>query len=201
MTWAAVVAACVFYAGGTRGSFAAAPFVGMMMAILGVLAFSAVITYLFAARRIPKPKEIPLLFAGSLVFGLVASGIYYSLGVVVYDLAHWTFQPSVSTWDRVFGCLLALVFGVLLFSFRFHYRTFYGLTEAIVGLAIAYSKVRQISGREALLSFDAGLGLLTASVYLIVRGFDNMFEGVNGSRKDRLIARIQVFLERRKHEP
>jgi hypothetical protein len=62
-----------------------------------------------------------------------------------------------------------------LFYFRLRLRSVYGVTEAMAGLAVA--------GQRAPTEFVLGDGtfyfaVLTAGVYLVVRGFDNIHQGL-----------------------
>jgi hypothetical protein len=103
--------------------------------------------------------------------------IYYSIGVVIRDLFSFIKTSQLSgKWlisTTVFGILL---FGLLLFYFRLYFRCVYGLTETVIGVFIAVDKVTNQNFTE---STDSTfyLAILTASLYLIVRGFDNIHQG------------------------
>src|ERR1700682_1350931 len=73
--------------------------------------------------------------------------------------------------------LATAIAGAVLFAFRLHARALYGFTEAIVGLLIAGQRAA-VETRWPIedLSFD--LAVLTAGVYLVVRGLDNVHQGL-----------------------
>lgn len=62
---------------------------------------------------------------------------------------------------------------------RYWYRMSYGLTEAGVGLYLAWVKWTTTTGPFGDLSKDTAFmtGLLTASIYLVVLGLDNVQTG------------------------
>jgi hypothetical protein len=77
--------------------------------------------------------------------------------------------------------------GTMLFWFRLRHRSAYGITEALVGLYIAAQKVQQLSqaaGQTKPPGVDLAFALLTASVYLVVRGLDNVHQGMYRDPKD-----------------
>lgn len=119
------------------------------------------------------------LIPGTFVFG----ALYYSLGASAYDFVKWL----IRLWDQPYtGPFLvsATVFlvGVGLFWFRSRCRGVYGLTEVVVGLSIAsYKYVEASSGSHATATSDTNLliALLTAGVYLVVRGLDNIQQGLS----------------------
>ena len=61
----------------------------------------------------------------------------------------------------------------LLFPFRLRYRCLYGVSEACVGLAVAANHAWPGAGIGA----EFYLTVLTAGVYLVVRGLDNIHQG------------------------
>jgi hypothetical protein len=78
-----------------------------------------------------------------------------------------------------------LAIGLVLYWIRVKFRFAYGATEAAVGVIFA---VYRIFPAELAIPPDPSfyLALLTASVYLVVRGADNMHQGWN-ERKDPLV--------------
>jgi hypothetical protein len=75
------------------------------------------------------------------------------------------------------GSVTALL-GAAFFMFRLKQRLLYGLTEALAGIAVAAHRVSL--ERDAGLPTDTGFyfAVLTAGVYLVVRGLDNMHQGL-----------------------
>lgn len=77
------------------------------------------------------------------------------------------------------GVGITLIAGLALFGMRSWYRISYGATETLVGLYLAWMKWTTTTGPLGELSKDTVFmtGLLTASIYLVVRGMDNMQTG------------------------
>jgi hypothetical protein len=131
---------------------------------------------------------IVLLFivAAAIIFGIS----FYSSGVPLKDFFLWLLKPSVSKNKTAFFAVLGtLILGGLLFFWRLRFRAIYGLTEAIVGLWVAAYRV---SFQELSLDkISSYMAILTAAVYLVVRGFDNIHQGIYKDPKDR--AAIWLF--------
>ncbi|MEB2774560.1 hypothetical protein SYJ56_04540 [Algoriphagus sp. D3-2-R+10] len=70
---------------------------------------------------------------------------------------------------------IILAIGLAIFYFRFHLRALYGLIEVVLGIIIGTAKVSE--NLEKLESSSFYIAMLTASIYLVVRGFDNMHQG------------------------
>lgn len=79
----------------------------------------------------------------------------------------------------VMGTLLV---GGMLFLFRQSYRALYGLTEVLAGVSVALSREHSPDANFHESSFY--LALLTAGVYLVVRGLDNIGQGIDGPAPD-----------------
>lgn len=73
--------------------------------------------------------------------------------------------------------LFVIIVAGFLFVFRQKFRFWYGLSESLCGIIVAISKSE--SSISAMLNPSYLLLILTASIYLIVRGFDNMHQGIN----------------------
>lgn len=135
--------------------------------------------------RLPKLSDLPGLL-GIVIFIPFAAAMYYALGAAVIDAFRWMISPtSVSTKYTILTMFMVFVVGSILYTIRFVYRSLYGLTEAIVGLAV--------SGQKVINSGDTGfsdpafyIAILTAGVYLVVRGFDNIHQGITKEPKDKI---------------
>jgi len=75
---------------------------------------------------------------------------------------------------------------VLLFLFRLKARWLYGCSEAVAGFYAAYGLATSTTGNQHGPAFF--FGLLTAGVYLCVRGFDNVHQGIEQGPTDWLWA-------------
>jgi len=119
------------------------------------------------------------IVAAAILLGL----FFYSLGAPLKDFFLWLLQPSVSKRKAVLLVVLAtLILGGLLFLWRLRLRAIYGLTEAMVGLWVAADRV---SVQELSLDkISSYLGILTAAIYLVVRGLDNIHQGIFKEPRD-----------------
>lgn len=130
-------------------------------------------------KRGEKPKYLWLALVGPLLLMTLVGLMYYSVFVGAKDIFLWV-DPKLtsSVWRAVFiGFAVALV-GSALYWFRVNFRFTYGFHEVAAGIGIAAYHAYKASGVPS--SWDSGiyLALVTAGVYLVVRGFDNMHVGV-----------------------
>ncbi len=115
---------------------------------------------------------------------LTAGMSYYSIGVSLKDSFLWLVSVSHTIQGTIiYIILLCLILGISLFYFRLKRRVTFGFIETLTGLLIA--------GYKAYSDFDKGmqntdfyLAILTASIFLVVRGADNMHQGWNAEKKD-----------------
>ncbi|WP_127805867.1 hypothetical protein [Hydrogenophaga sp. NH-16] len=97
----------------------------------------------------------------------------YGIGVVARDAYPWLLTELSGQGPVVVG-LAALLFGLLLFAVRQWSRILYGVSEVIVGVVVA---VYRHAPGSSIWNPDAFLLLLTAGIYLVVRGLDNIQQG------------------------
>lgn len=90
----------------------------------------------------------------------------------------------------IVGIVAVASSGFALFFFRLIFRVLYGVSEVAVGVGLAAHKINSEFTGVSDLRFDLFLFLLTAAVYLIVRGLDNIHQGFTKEPKDKFIARI-----------
>lgn len=131
----------------------------------------------------PAPKR---LYDLSAAFFVGASGSI-SLGAATYalfipfaDIFLWLFSSvTLKTTSAIAISILTLVLGCLLFFFRHRCRCIYGVTEVMAGLFIAGYKFSETEATKALTDPNFYLVMLTAGVYLVVRGLDNVHQGMD----------------------
>lgn len=112
---------------------------------------------------------------------------YYCLGVVVKDLYAWLPRPSYGKPISLFLAGVATgVVGLALFLFRLRFRFVYGLSEVLVGVLVAVHRLTGESSQPGSTSAALYLAILTAGVYLVVRGLDNMHQGLTRAPIDPL---------------
>ncbi|MBE7416711.1 MAG: hypothetical protein HS128_03005 [Ideonella sp.] len=75
--------------------------------------------------------------------------------------------------------------GVFAFWIRLRVRMFYGVTEVAAGLVVALWQVQNVEPGKPVLEFGPLLAMLTAGVYLVVRGLDNVYTAWNAEKPDR----------------
>lgn len=125
---------------------------------------------------------LPMIF----LVPIFASIIAYSSIVLAFDFVSAANQAKNA--NQI--AFLALIFGFFLWLFRFHCRSTYGLSEALMGGYFAWHTVgANIWKSES----DMYLAVLTAGVYLIVRGLDNIEQGLE---KDKLVTYLKSLKQR-----
>ncbi|HXD92960.1 MAG TPA: hypothetical protein VNX01_07075 [Bacteroidia bacterium] len=153
-------------------------------AILIIIALVFIVsTIKFGYRNQPKAeiRIAGLLLLPTLFFIPL---IYYSISVSVKDLYFWILSPEHHNGFRMFSIsVVTFYLGFTLFYIRYKARAIYGMSEAAVGVMVAAYKVSTF--QESLISFNFIFVILIASVYLVVRGFDNIHQGLTKEPKDK----------------
>ncbi|MDO8385078.1 MAG: hypothetical protein Q7T13_01595 [Polaromonas sp.] len=154
----------------------------MMVPILVFWALSIVTgIFLIFEHDTTRNKAITLfvfVFGAPIGMGS-ALAVYYLLLAAPIDLVYWLLEK----WTWRFGSIAiiataTLIAGSALFYFRLKARCMYGLSEALAGLSIASYKFVEIGESRALTDPNFFMVVLTAGVYLVVRGFDNVQQGL-----------------------
>ncbi|MDB5825668.1 MAG: hypothetical protein JWR21_4372 [Herminiimonas sp.] len=100
---------------------------------------------------------------------------YYGIVVAIQDAGTFVAGQLASGPNATKAALITMITlasGVGLFWFRLSFRLLYGFSEALVGVLVAGHRIT-----TSLSSVDLYLAILTAGVYLVVRGLDNMHIG------------------------
>jgi len=104
--------------------------------------------------------------------------VYYCFGVFFLDFYTWLRNPFSSSRSVMFlAAVVSVSIGVVLYYIRLKRRFFYGISEALIGVVVTVHRVSlQV---DPGLPSDTGfyLAVLTAGIYLIVRGLDNAHLG------------------------
>jgi hypothetical protein len=152
--------------------------------LLGI-GFTLVVLFLNAVvwfgNSVPMPdwkrliKKLPRAF-----LALVgASLFYYSIGVLVVDTTKWLVNPNSRTPISILLTMTATVTsGGLLFAFRLRARCIYGFSEALAGVTVVVHRVVTTDSKTAVYDVGFFLAILTAGIYLVVRGLDNIHQGL-----------------------
>ena len=149
-----------------------------------------------------KPATSDLWIVGALGFLCIGAGFgYYAVGVSLKDAYGWWQTTRVAPVPviGVVGVVLATgVLGGALFYFRLRLRSVYGFTEIVIGLVIAGQKMAEYLSLNTWPKVDSDLflTLLTAGVYLVVRGMDNVHQGATKDPRDAVASLVlQKFAE------
>ena len=89
---------------------------------------------------------------------------------------------------KYFFPLIAISMGLCLHFTRNTFRSFYGLAEALFGIYIAIKIAPDQTHFPK--NTEIYVALMTASIFLIVRGFDNIQVGITKDPKDIYFARL-----------
>lgn len=141
-------------------------------------------------RRSQK-VSLPIQVGVNLLAVSILSPFYYAVGVVLKDTWLWarilpndTAARQIA--PRVIVAVGILAVGTALFWLRLRIRAVYGATEVVVAVVIALAQTRQQSLSAVATNPQIALALLTASIYLVVRGLDNIHHGLYKSPPDKV---------------
>lgn len=139
--------------------------------------------------QLKPPVSIGAVVA-SFMAAVIIAPIYYSAAVAVRDLYIFLLSPESGRTPTVFiTVIMTLGLGIGLFIFRLKARAYYGLTEIMVGVTVAVYRVTTTPGSNLISSTDLYLAVLTAGIYLVVRGLDNVHQGLD-KEPDSFLARL-----------
>jgi len=132
-------------------------------------------------------------FLGGLVFLAVVIPIVitliFSFYISLKDAYTWATSPTFGRYQTIFlVALISTLIAYSLFIFRLYKRTIYGMTELLVGLLVSVHhglSINVIDNADPTFF----LAILTAGIYLMVRGFDNIHVGM--SEKETMITKLK----------
>lgn len=157
--------------------------------IFAVLVFFGILFIIKKGFSKPKTTTILFIFSTPILSG-IGGLAYYSLALGIKDLYLWSVNFSHTiTGSIVYTILLTLILGIVLFIFRLKLRALYGLVEAITGFIVAGYKVYNVYTID-LNNIEFYLAILTAGIFLVVRGFDNIHHGFTKEPKDPIAIKI-----------
>lgn len=181
------------------------------------LAFVPLVLYvLVSSPRRQTPRYVrghlaySLLMVAVTVSSVVSALLFAMLAAIGYAGARaheWIGRADMSG-KPLWILLTALTTGVVgaaFFYFRLRQRLLYGATEAFAGIAVAAHRTSAEPGTGLPSETGFYFAVLTAGVYLVVRGLDNMHQGYKGHDPlTRLVRRMlghttvdKVFVDRR----
>ncbi|HTA61696.1 MAG TPA: hypothetical protein VK835_04545 [Bacteroidia bacterium] len=168
-------------------------FVGIISLVLAIIYYPRVIK----TGIKNEPKLTVLITSIVILFVVPISGIaYYSAFVSIKDIFVWTLDsPLTKNHLIIWMPILVSVCAIGLFLFRLKFRAIYGLVEALTGIVVTINS-DALYQNKPLTSITFYLAMLTAA-YLIVRGLDNIDQGLNKEPLDPIGTKIYGFLKRR----
>lgn len=128
-------------------------------------------------------KNLYFDFFSGLIANLVSS---FFFGFTIYctyrtslDFILWLKSPNlVQDYSVLLLAIFILSVGLILFYIRLNYKILYGITEISVGISIGVSKIFDTFQNEVIRS-EFYFALITASLFLVVRGLDNIYQGLS----------------------
>lgn len=185
----------------TLQSRATIDFVRYSLYIIAAVSIIFLIIFIILAIQtgISKPTKADFIMSiGGLIALLLIGPLYYSVGVSLKDLYLWIQSPNLSkNGAMIITVIITLILGLALFYFRLRARSLYGFTEAAIGLTVAANKVAA-ENSQSIITSNFYLAILTASVYLVVRGLDNIHQGLTKEPIDPYGLKLVLFLKLKK---
>lgn len=157
--------------------------------LLGCLAIS---NYAVKAR-LPKKAELIdwfwILLAIPFAAYIAAYFLYHIYQIYTKETRIPFSETPVYT---ILFCIVMICLGVIFFAFRLRQRFWYGFFESVVGACIAtlkfYSDVLLASNQIEVT--PVAIAILTGGIYLMVRGLDNMHQGLENAKTGQRIMRV-----------
>jgi len=151
-------------------------------------------------------KRDALNCAFAIVTALISGGVLHGWTMLLVEAAlqlyRWVDSPGTSRAIALIVCVpLTMLVGTLLFLFRLRLRSAYGASEVVMGLAVAIVLLDQLTQGISALSPQFVATYTTASLYLIVRGLDNVHQALLAPNGDPLIDRLRARARRARTPP
>lgn len=162
------------------------PFVSSLLYSIGI---AIVIFFIFGALVCLIDKSIKPVSIKGLIESIKTSYldvmlffslafVYYTVGAAFHNLVIYLASPSSGhTATVLITTLITSIIGIVLFIFRLKSRLLYGVSEIFVGLFIASYRAAT-TDTDGYVQVEFLLALLTAGVYLVVRGMDNVHQAM-----------------------
>lgn len=142
------------------------------------------------------PKVVTIFIYACLSIFMIDFVIVYAwaCSLILMDFMDWLLSKATAI-DHKLGVALFLALSIFLYIFRFYCRFIYGLTEVFVGLYMINNNLPKIipqDDAEWRIDKHVYVAILTAGVYLIIRGV----EGVHlYYEKDKMLKIIVRFMK------
>lgn len=166
----------------------------MLALVVGIELYKSVRT---GNKFQPKWLNVALFPVAALMVSLPVAGALATFSAGTTMLYGWARAPQTSELLVLWLCVPAtMLVGGAAFFVRLRLRCFYGISEVGVGLFVAWFQVRG-GGSGSLLSGTFLLAFITAAVYLVVRGLDNVHQGWKAEPPDPFAAFMKTRLASR----
>jgi hypothetical protein len=140
-------------------------------AFIGASYFRSASLFRRTRRRWERVEIVSFFF----LLAAFISPVLLALSTFVLNALAWLQTPSALSAVKIPSVVAATAFSAtLLFWLRLKFRMIYGITEARLGLVVAYRLGSAATEVVPLRDPSFLIGFLTASVYLVVRGLDNV---------------------------
>jgi hypothetical protein len=123
-----------------------------------------------------------------LVFPLApfVATLVWALPHIAHALTYLIVQSTNQSIKGV-GIIVVVILGIACFIFRLRWQWLYGLTEIVFAGCVAWIQLPSLRLNDSSITphkiSEFALPLVSASIYLIVRGLDNMHKGRTENRK------------------
>ena len=112
------------------------------------------------------------------IFAMLAMDAGSGIVAALVDASGFVRRTSGKGLQILIATVVTGITGLLFFYFRLRQRFLYGLTEALVGVSIAAHRISNEPGDGLPSETGFYIAVLTAGVYLVVRGLDNMHQAI-----------------------
>lgn len=173
----------------------------VMISLFGWFMFVHIAVALFERKTGRLKDDVSRSWAVRLAY---FAGFWFAIGVYAfaflgfYEIYLFAFSPGLSKISSIVLVGFAtLAIGSMFFFIRLRWRFVYGVSEACAGVVVASQRfytdaiVGHLSSATPIV-----LAILTAGVYLVVRGADNMHQGLTKEPLDPIGQKLLKWLGR-----
>jgi hypothetical protein len=116
---------------------------------------------------------------------------------ILLSLAGFAFAKLTSTTDKNIFFISAIYMAAFLYFVRLKWRFMYGIMEIIFGVYVIYYAFEpthnSISRQDDLLNQPLMFIQVAAAIYILIRGFDNTFQGLPKELQEKTEATIKAW--------
>lgn len=153
--------------------------------VFGSTTASVIVLFICLIKSKNSKHTIYNALGTSIAVGIVAlvfSSMMISIGAATKELVAYLWVTTSENYKFSLGVgLCTFLVGSIFFYIRLRWRVTYGFSEAMAGVLIASYRAHDLNGEWPTQSLDFYVIMLTAGIYLVVRGLDNINQGKNQS--------------------